>query len=532
MTNHALRLRRGAAVALGAMLVIWGAAAPAGAVTLEDPKFQVVETDGRAGLGSVGGLALFLRVGTTELTVGRLDGVTAFDQLDKKVFKPVVPDDLLVNKDASITSGPKCGGNPDAIQLAGTAKCLDRAKLQARLPGISDTQVTILEATLFSAGITQRVLDPAQSGVSFREPLGLQFPQPPGIPAALALAQLGDANPQGRSKATGVLIPNLAKAEANCDATSSGAQAAEESKVGLTIPVALNPVIAGDIAYANCSITRANARGGEDFPQLRQESGEARLDVKLNQTLVSNVPAVNQVLDTLAGAAPEPVKNAVRVIRENLNAAPIVKARVAPGTGTIQNSINGVVSTSETGDVVIDVLNGLAVIKVGRAKAFAAALKDRADASAECALVEAKVLNLLTPDPNDFLADVAVPCPSQRVELLGGLPAPIGDALKITIEAGKKDPVTPTSPPCIPVAGGNQCTASAEAKVLSINMFNSPLIPITLELANANAFAQARPPIAGGGPVLPLTGAMPFATMASGITLVGAGLWLRRRFLG
>ncbi|HVL82298.1 MAG TPA: hypothetical protein VM840_11990 [Actinomycetota bacterium] len=511
--------KRSMAAALG-MVLAFGALASPAAARLQATGSTIEQLTSERGVGATHGRALYIAVeGLADVTMGDGAGYVAYGREKRDVLVPVIPSDMLV----PCTSG--------TVGIDGTDHCLDRAKLGSRgIDASPDSKV--LEESLFQQKITTRELQSSNSG--FPVPIqegtsvgtGMLKPAADFLGNRLAGFTTGGstpaANPQGLARSTGIVIPNLAKAEASCDGRT-GTQNISDQKTALPLPAPLAPVLTGGIGLASCDLVR-EAGGSTAYPALRQTFGEVAVDVTATQTLVKSVPAVNQVLDTVEGLAPAPVRDIVSTLQAQLDAAPLVAVRVAPGEELISTSDTGVSAKSVSGDVVIDVLGGVAEIRVSQARSEASVLGGTASATGDCAFVDVKVLNLLTVEPSDYITQ-RVACPSQNLTLLSGLPAPIGDALAITIQTGQ-----------VATTQGAH-SAQATSSVLSISLFNSPLPPVRVQLASSGAFAQVTPGKVSNNPgfpavALPKTGPFAAATAGLGLTILGLAGYVRRRLVG
>ena len=486
----------------------------------------------RTGMGTTDGLALRVAVtpppglpgdGTPlELTVAQGEGYLAFRQELRTEYGLVIPDELLAD----------CR-QPGSVGISGSTRCLDRAAVAARGVVIPTSDPIVLEQKLFDAKITDRKV--TSETRSFPQPLDTpgkavsegvlgpvsDFLDRAGLVPSGSVTPPG--NPQGAANAAGLLVPGVADAQASCDARQgSGDVSAEET--GLTSPAVLDPVLKARLALAACSIQR-DASGTPSLPKLTQRFGEAEVDVTATQTLV-NVPQVDAALDQLVGLVPDPVRGVLQTLQAQLSAEPLAEVRVAPGSQSVTTSADAIVSESRSGDVTIYVLGGVAEVVVGKAVSQAMVGAGEAAASNVCSLVEVRALNLLTPDPADTLPAVTLPCPDQEVSLLGGLPAPVGDMLKVTLASG-----TLADEESCP-AGGVSCSARAATSVLRISLFGAPLPNVTIELASAGAFAREDVAASGSPAELPVTGALPSAAILSGTGLAAAALLIRRRMLG
>lgn len=488
-------------------LLISGLALPASATELKG--YEIIEGSVERGFGTTSGLALTLTIeGVGTLTVGQANGYVAFDRETQTQKAPVVPDALL----------RKCSAS-GAVRIGGTDMCLDRAKLAEAGVKVSGDKVS--ESELFLAGVTTR--RDIDSVHSFAEPLAdaskLLAPREGFLDSQLGVKpneSTAPANPQGLGRATTALVPGVLDSSATCDARTGGGDINQQD-TALTVPAPLSPVVTGNIGKSTCSVLRGGS--SKALPTLNQAWGEVHLNVTASQTVVDSVPAVQDVLSNVSGSVPEPVRTLLAAINENLDAAPLVTVDVAKGNQTVSASESGVVSTSVAGDVLVDVLGGIAQIAVSRSNSSASVTGAGPAAEAVCSIATVKVVNFTTPDPTDYI-EQNVGCPNQKLTLLEGV-AGVGDALRVALQTG----VTNKSTDC----SNGLCKASAGATVLTLELLSDPLPRVTLKIASTDTYAQVSNQTKSSAVALPVTGAGAARTIAVGVGVAVLALASRRR---
>ena len=472
------------AVVLSSVLVLAPSArAQTDGTILEDRKFlanEVVESFSAQTRGVA--LRIFVE-GLGELTLSGGNGASTFEQTTAEQAAPKVPTDLFTACD-----------QVEAVNVAGTKSCLDENKLEAR--GFDNPPSPVSLTTLVERGIAEIVvIDTIAKGDQL-------------------------AGQSANADSAGLIIPNLAQGTASCEGT------AQQSATGLSIPDPLTAVLAGDLGIASCDTV------GSGFPSVTHGSGEADLAVTLNNTLIDNVPLLNDALDTIQdqlaplGPTADPVNSAIDAIQAELTAEPLLTISVAPSGGAIVGSGEGFDTDAQSVAVTLSVLGGILEVTVGTAEVEAAILDRAATADAGSTFASVRALNILTPDPDDTLIDQEIQGPSQDLPILEGT------LLESLIRIGAQD----TAITNCPASGGGSCSALASASTLSIDLFrgaSSALPNIQIELAAASAevgavfAAQANLPDL---PVLPRTGAAALPTLFLGGGLVGLAAIVRRRF--
>ncbi len=494
------------AAVLGLSLFAGVAGAATENVVLKDRSVLSTEESTASYAANTETVALHLRLLDQELTIADGAGSNAFAIENAKELAPSISGDLLMDCESAT-----------AIQVDGAPRCLDAVKLR-------------------SAGIdVGSALDQTVS-------VGIESLTAAGLATMVPMAESSNVNGQAaQADLTGLLVPNISEATARCDAATPTA-----SEVTVPVPDPLKPVIDGHLAFARCSAS------DEGFTSVLHETGEAVLDVTLNETLVDNVPLLNDTVDSLQEtitplpeAVRNPVDNALENVQTRLNAQPVVKVRVAPTSGELTGQVAGVASTAVSRGVTIDVLplqdlpigqmDGIAQITVGEAKASAAVVDGKPVAANDVAVVRVKVLNLTVPDADDVLLDFTLPLVATDTTILEDTP------LQSTIKVANAP--TPVEE-CKSAAGGaRDCVANAQAQSLTISIFDpvlangtaNPLPNVTLQLASAGANAQEQfRPIPVSNPLpateLPRTGPLPLATMLGGAIMALGALAARRRF--
>lgn len=496
------RIRTAGLVAVALALVMGPAA---DAMVLQSHEFTRDRAE-RAYTATVGNLALNVGVGDIDLTLANGSGSLGFRAETVDRVAPSLPDELLVN----------CS-HPRAIGVSGVGHCVSANKLSDRgvsVPGGSNPEIGV--SPLVDAGVAQLV--PTGSTVSM-------------------------ASKSADTTMVGLLVPNIARSEAACTLDNPKAE-----QVNVPVPAAVAPVIDGNLSYVRC---RSELVDGT-FPALHHETGEAVLDVTLTETLVADVGAVNGAIDTLQSTIQplpstvrDPVDTALEQLQQRLNAQPVVKVRVAPTSGDVTAAARGATATSIARGVTIDILpladlpigglDGVAQITIGQAKATGSIDGESASAANDVAILRVKVLNLLTPDPDDVLVDQTVNVPDTNLTILENTP------LQTTIKASHKpEPVQACNSEAF--ADGAKrvdCQAKAQADALSISIFDpvlangtaNPLPNVRLKLASAGVEVLGSANQSPNLVRLPLarTGASATGSLFAGLAVTAGAIGLRRR---
>lgn len=312
----------------------------------------------------------------------------------------------------------------------------------------------------------------------------------------------------------GIVIPGLATGEAACSSSRLA-----QDVVALPSPEQLAPALVAKVGSASCRVAVTG------LPTAVHSSGEIAADVTLTESLVTNVPQLNDALDgiqdglaSLPAPVSDPVNNAIDAIQAELGARPVLSVHVAPNEGTVTSTNAGISSAAPGVAVTVSVLGGIIELEIGLAKTAASVLDGKPAATAEVAFVNIKALDITTPDPDDALIDQQIAAPAD-VSLLEGTPL----ATNIITNRGT------TSTTCPPDSGGFTTCASAVGDAVSVQTLAAPFPTVSVELAHSESQAAARFTKVEAAPVLPVTGPWAAGTVLGGLGLAAAALLARRR---
>lgn len=497
-----MRTKRATGVALAGVLILLVGVGPAARgqagdrVTLTEKAFtesqrvqrvsgivvqgeqQESETHSEALRIAVGDQALALSAGESTLSFSRTFERSVAPSLDRALFIPC--------------------DDPSGVALEGSTQCLDADVLAERGFDVGGNDRIAVES-LVQAGIAQ--LDPISE-----------------------TDELGDLGVS--SSAAGLLLPGAggAQGDAACDTETT-----EDSGLGGSLPEGLEPVITGDIGIASCQTS------SDRFPFAKHASGEANLAVTLTQTLVDDdrlsqgLDEIQAGLGQLPAELSDPVNNVIDAIRAELSAHPLATIDVAPNSGELVASEEGIVGTAGAVAVDLNVLGGILEIQIGTADTQASILNETpaASASAGNVTVCVKALNILQPGEDPIIDR----CLEQ--DLTTGEPVTILEGTPLQTTIGVLS-ATEKAPSCeVGGDGIKTCQASAQAAALSLSLLEGEQLPtISVDLAGAGTQVVASFETANTQSFLPLarTGAANLPTIFAGSGLIALAALVRRRF--
>jgi len=313
----------------------------------------------------------------------------------------------------------------------------------------------------------------------------------------------------------GLVIPGVADSQVACVPPKL-----TDSLAALATPKELAPILTAKLGTANCAISVAK------LPTASHSAGEVEAAITLTQSLVGDVSAVDSVLGTVQGqlgSLPAGVRSQanglISAIKDKLASNPVLDIRVAPNSGTVTSTKDGIASASPGAAVTLSLLGGVIQIEIAVADAAANIRNGVPHASSDVALVHIKALNILTPDPNDALIDQKITAP-EDLSVLQGTPL----ATSIATARGT------TSTTCSGAQEGFSACASGVADAVSLRMLTSPLPTIGVDLVHTQALAAAKfnSRQTSDGPSLPRTGAAAAGTVLGGLLLAAGALLVRR----
>ncbi|HYZ94041.1 MAG TPA: hypothetical protein VFA34_16835 [Actinomycetota bacterium] len=322
-----------------------------------------------------------------------------------------------------------------------------------------------------------------------------------------------------KADARGVVIPGLADTSVSCAPPKL-----EDEVTAISTPESLAPLLTAKLGLASCALAMGS------LPKADHAAGEVLAEIRLTNAVVDSVPQVNEFLDTVQGvltALPEgtrgQVDSVIDSIQSKLSSAPLLKISVAPNHGTVTSTTPGIASVSPGTALTIDVLGGVLTIEVAVAKAAAALVDGKPEATADVSLIHVRALNLLTPAADDALIDQTITAP-QDLSILDGTPL----ATSIATERGLTDTT------CAGDLARYDACAKATADAVALNLLGAPLPNIGVELVHTEVLSAGnfQDPIAKkNNPQLPRTGAGVGAAVIGGLGLAFGGFGLRRRLM-
>lgn len=323
-----------------------------------------------------------------------------------------------------------------------------------------------------------------------------------------------------KADARGVFIPGLADTSASCAPPKL-----VDEVTALATPEALAPLLSLKAGLASCELAMGT------LPKADHSAGEVLAEIRLTQSIVQNVPQLNEFLDTLQGSlAPLPeaargqVNSVIDAIQQRLESQPLLQVRVAPNSGTVTSTTPGITSVSPGSAVVVDVLGGVLQLEIAVAETAASLVDGKPRATADVSFVRVKALNILTPDPDDALIDQRISAP-QNLSILQGTPL----ETSIATERGI------ASTACEGGLAAYDACAKGTADAVALSLLSAPLPNIGVELVHTEVLAAGN--FAGPGakkttnPVLPKTGAGAAGVVFGGLGLAFGGFALRRRLI-
>lgn len=374
----------------------------------------------------------------------------------------------------------------------------------AQVPGdtfVGTSTATALKLTIDETGLTAGFTEAAVQS----EPL------------AEACGELGDAC----ARAAGELLLGEA-AEA-----SAPNNPGPKSVAAFEIPDTLHPLLTGSIGTA-----RAEARA-DSITRGLGEAGVANVELTATQTLVEQVPQLQEALREIGDTLLDPVaegdptglvgrvRDSVDHIAENVSEAPLLTVAAGPSKSesTDTGSRTTATAAAQGATVVLvptplsllpDQPEGLVIVEVGAAKATATTDRLAASSDFDPALVRVRIL-----DPATGTYDVVEIAPGDEPTcVLGGTP------LELCIGVGSGSST---------VADGG---ASAIASGVTVTALTDPLPTVRLRLAEAEAAVNAArvAPAPAPGPELPVTGGG-MAVTGLVVLVLGAASWFGLRRL-
>jgi hypothetical protein len=322
-------------------------------------------------------------------------------------------------------------------------------------------------------------------------------------------------NTRADAHSNGLVIPGVIDSHVACVPPKL-----TDSLVAIATPPELQPVLSARLGAADCAISV------RDLPTAGHSAGEIDASITLTQSIVGDVSAVNSVLGTVQdqlGSLPPDVRaqasNVIDAIKAKLASDPVLDIKVAPNSGTVTSTADGIESASPGTAVTLSLLGGVIQIDIAVADSAAKIVDGKPEATSKVSLVHIKALDITTPDPNDALIDETITAP-QSLSVLQGTPL----ETSIATERGT------TSTLCDgPVKGYTAC-ASGTADAVSLRMLASPLPTIGIDLVHTQALAATKTSTqtSTSSPSLPRTGAAAGATVLGGLALAGGALAVRR----
>lgn len=492
-------------------LLIFGAAGPLYAAELG--TFERVDNDDEYAAASRSA-ALVIKIGDVEITVGTGHSAGTYKRVHIETVALDIDPRFLLPADTSEACQSTQAGLAISKGDAFAGYCLDRAELKKAGYAFADADA-ITPDEVVASGL----------GTFIKKSETKEIQKQNGIAESRAL-----------------VVPGFAEESAACT------QAKLTNDVSaLTTPAPLSPIIVANISRALCSLSLS------DLPRALHKSEEVAVDLTLTQTLVNAIP-VNDVLDAIQGAGPLPdeVNDAIDEIQANLEAHPVVTISIADNGGDIAGTGLGVKAFSPGTTVKLSVLEGIISLEIGVADATASIDGHTPHAVANANFIRIRVLNIFTPDPDDFLIDEEIDAPGDLELFADGPLAPLHTVIKTdTAEVAETcagaEALLKSDPDLLgksvldpfakvtsrPLTGGTNAWAScaaARGDGLQVRLLDAPLPTIGIDLVRVEVLSAGSLTVAPTA-VIPITGAGAVATVATGLGLAAAALLGRRRIV-
>jgi LPXTG-motif cell wall-anchored protein len=333
--------------------------------------------------------------------------------------------------------------------------------------------------------------------------------------AAFQLAGGTLRNVRADANSTGLVIPGLIDSKVACVPPKL-----TDSLVALTTPASLEPLLSAKLAMASCGISV------KQLPTAGHKAGLLDAAIRLTPDIVGDTSAVDSVLSTVQGqlgALPADVRSkadsVISAIKARLASDPVLEVQVAPNSGIVTSTKQGLSSASPGSAVTLSVLGGVLQIQIAVADATAQIVNGVPSATAAAGFVRIKALDIT--NANAPLIDQTISIP-EDISLLQGTPL----ALNVVTTRGT------TSTTCDGSLSGFSACARGTADAVSLRMLAAPLPTIGVSLVHAQSLAAVKLSSQTSNtsePKLPRTGAAAGVTVLAGLTLAGGALVLRRR---
>jgi len=332
--------------------------------------------------------------------------------------------------------------------------------------------------------------------------------------AAYQLVGSSIKNIRADAKSTGLVVPGLVDSKVACVPPKL-----TDSIVGLTTPASLEPLITAKLGMASCGVSV------KQLPTADHKAGLVEAAIRLTPDIVGDASAVDSVLNTVQGALgslPADVRaqanNVISAIKAKLASSPVLEIQVAPNSGIVTSTKEGLSSASPGTAVTLNLLGGVVRIDLAVADTTAKIVNGVPQATAAAGLVRVRALDIL--NNNAPLIDQTVSIP-QDISLLQGTPL----ALNVVTTRGT------TSTVCDGALSGFKACARGTADAVSLRMLAAPLPTIGVSLVHAQSLAAMKvgsQTTNTSEPRLPRTGAAAGATVLVGLVLAGGALVVRR----
>ncbi len=320
-------------------------------------------------------------------------------------------------------------------------------------------------------------------------------------------------NIRADAQSTGLVIPGVIDSKVACVPPKL-----TDSLVALATPKSLEPLLTAKLGLASCGVSVSQ------LPTADHKAGLLDAAIRLTPDLVGDTSAVDSVLNTLQGqlgALPADIRakadNAISAIKAKLASSPVLEIQVAPNSGVVTSTKQGLSSASPGTAVTLSLLGGVVRIDIAVADATASIVNGVPQATAAAGFVHIKALDIT--NGNAPLIDQTISIP-QDISLLQGTPL----ALNVVTTRGT------TSTTCDGSLSGFKACARGTADAVSLRMLAAPLPTIGVSLVHAQSLAALKldSQTSTSSPSLPRTGAAAGVTVLVGLVLAGGALLVRR----
>jgi LPXTG-motif cell wall-anchored protein len=320
-------------------------------------------------------------------------------------------------------------------------------------------------------------------------------------------------NIRADAASTGLVIPGVMDSKVACVPPKL-----TDSLVGLATPASLAPLLSAQLAMASCGVSV------KQLPTANHKAGLLDAAITLTPDIVGDTSAVDSVLSTVQGqlgALPADVRakasNVISAIKARLASDPVLEIQVAPNSGVVTSTKDGLTSVSPGTAVTLSVLGGVLQIQIAVADATAQIVNGVPQATADAGFVHIKALDITNSGAPLIDQTISIP---QDISLLQGTPL----ALNVVTTRGTTSTTCDGS-----LAGFNAC-ARGTADAVSLRLLSAPLPTIGVSLVHAQALAAEKvgTHTDASSPSLPRTGAAAGMTVLAGLALAGGALVVRR----